>query len=53
MSALLPTYMRAELVFESGHGAYLKSQSGEEYLDFGAGVAVTSLGHSHLIWFLR
>ncbi len=47
MSALLPTYMRAELVFESGHGAYLITQSGEEYLDFGAGVAVTSLGHAH------
>ena len=47
MSALLPTYARADLVFESGQGAYLTTTSGERYLDFGAGVAVTSLGHAH------
>ncbi len=47
MSALLPTYARMDLVFEKGHGSYLTTQSGEEYLDFGAGIAVTSLGHTH------
>ena len=47
MSALLPTYARSDLVFESGDGAYLTTVSGDKYLDFGAGIAVTSLGHAH------
>ena len=47
MSALLPTYARADLIFESGQGAYLTTVSGERYLDFASGVAVTALGHAH------
>jgi acetylornithine/N-succinyldiaminopimelate aminotransferase len=47
MSVLLPTYARAALAFERGVGAYLFTTSGERYLDFGAGVAVTALGHAH------
>lgn len=47
MSAVLPTYARSNLVFKSGQGAYLTTEDGIEYLDFGAGVAVTSLGHCH------
>ncbi|HLC07711.1 MAG TPA: aminotransferase class III-fold pyridoxal phosphate-dependent enzyme, partial [Methyloceanibacter sp.] len=47
MSALLPTYSRSELVFERGQGAYLFTASGERYLDFSSGVAVTALGHAH------
>ncbi len=47
MSALLPTYARSDLVFERGEGAYLFTPEGERYLDFGSGVAVTSLGHAH------
>jgi acetylornithine/N-succinyldiaminopimelate aminotransferase len=47
MSALLPTYARSDLVFERGQGAYLFTASGDRYLDFGSGVAVTSLGHAH------
>jgi acetylornithine/N-succinyldiaminopimelate aminotransferase len=47
MSALLPTYARSELQFERGEGAYLFTASGERYLDFGSGVAVTGLGHAH------
>lgn len=31
----------------SGSGATVKTQSGEEYLDFTAGIAVTSTGHCH------
>ena len=46
-SALLPTYARSELVFERGQGAYLFTASGERYLDFASGVAVTALGHAH------
>jgi len=47
MSALLPTYSRSELVFDRGQGAYLFTGSGERYLDFSSGVAVTALGHAH------
>jgi acetylornithine/N-succinyldiaminopimelate aminotransferase len=47
MSALLPTYARSDLVFERGEGAYLITPDGARYLDFGSGVAVTSLGHAH------
>ena len=47
MSALLPTYARSELSFARGEGAYLFTASGERYLDFASGVAVTALGHAH------
>ncbi len=47
ISALLPTYARADLAFEHGEGAYLFSTTGEKYLDFASGIAVTALGHSH------
>jgi acetylornithine/N-succinyldiaminopimelate aminotransferase len=47
MSALLPTYPRSELSFARGEGAYLYTTSGERYLDFASGVAVTALGHAH------
>jgi acetylornithine/N-succinyldiaminopimelate aminotransferase len=46
-SALLPTYARANLSFERGEGVWLYGRDGERYLDFGAGVAVSSVGHSH------
>ncbi|PWB83526.1 MAG: acetylornithine transaminase [Methylocystaceae bacterium] len=47
VSALFPTYARADLAFERGEGAWLVASDGERYLDFGAGVAVLSLGHAH------
>ncbi len=47
MSALMPTYARAQLAFERGEGANLMTASGESYLDFGAGIAVSGLGHCH------
>ena len=46
-SALLPTYARSELVFERGQGAFLFTASGDRFLDFASGVAVTALGHAH------
>ncbi len=46
-SSLLPTYSRAKLAFERGEGAWLISTEGERFLDFGAGIAVASLGHAH------
>ncbi len=46
-SSLLPTYARARLAFERGEGAWLVSTEGERFLDFGAGIAVNVLGHTH------
>jgi len=46
-SAIVPTYARAHVAFERGEGSWLISTRGERYLDFGAGIAVSSLGHAH------
>ncbi|MBI1209811.1 MAG: acetylornithine/succinylornithine family transaminase [Azospirillum sp.] len=43
----MPTYARADVVFERGEGAYLVDTDGRKYLDFASGVAVTALGHAH------
>jgi acetylornithine/N-succinyldiaminopimelate aminotransferase len=45
--ALMPTYNRADLAFERGEGAWLWTAEGRRYLDFGAGIATSSLGHGH------
>jgi acetylornithine/N-succinyldiaminopimelate aminotransferase len=47
IAPVLPTYNRAPLAFERGEGAYIYSTDGTRYLDFGAGIAVSSLGHAH------
>ena len=46
-SNLLPTYNRAPLSFVSGEGCWLIDESGDRYLDAGAGIAVSALGHAH------
>jgi acetylornithine/N-succinyldiaminopimelate aminotransferase len=46
-TAVLPTYARQNLVFERGEGVWLTTVSGERYLDFSGGVAVSALGHAH------
>lgn len=46
-SAVMPTYNRADLAFERGEGAWLITADGRRFLDFGAGIAVSSLGHNH------
>ena len=46
-SSLLPTYARAKVSFERGEGAWLIARDGSRYLDFGAGIAVNSVGHGH------
>jgi len=43
----MPTYARADLVFERGEGVYLFTEDGRRFLDFGAGIAVNALGHAH------
>ena len=45
--AVLPTYSRAKMSFESGQGSWLIEQDGTRYLDLGGGIAVTGLGHAH------
>ncbi len=45
--ALMPTYNRADLAFERGEGAWLWTVDGRRFLDFGAGIATSSLGHGH------
>lgn len=44
---LLPVHNRLNVAFSYGKGAYLFDQAGKKYLDFGAGIAVNSLGHCH------
>jgi acetylornithine/N-succinyldiaminopimelate aminotransferase len=47
ITPILPTYSRADVAFERGEGPWLIATTGERYLDFGSGIAVNSLGHSH------
>jgi acetylornithine/N-succinyldiaminopimelate aminotransferase len=47
IASVLPTYNRAAVSFVRGEGCHVYTESGDAYLDFGAGVAVTSCGHSH------
>ena len=47
MSNVLPTYPRSNLTFEYGQGSYLYESSGDQYLDFGSGIAVNSLGYGN------
>ena len=46
-TSLYPTFARVDLSFERGEGAWLHGNDGRTYLDFGSGIAVTSLGHAH------
>jgi acetylornithine/N-succinyldiaminopimelate aminotransferase len=47
ISAVMPTYARTDVMFDHGEGAWLYTADGRRFLDFGAGVAVTALGHAH------
>jgi len=47
ISEVMPTYARIDIAFERGEGPYLYTADGARYLDFGSGVAVNALGHSH------
>ncbi|MBT3764422.1 MAG: aspartate aminotransferase family protein [Rhodospirillaceae bacterium] len=46
-SSVMNTYGRYDLSFASGEGAYIVATDGRRFLDFGSGIAVTSLGHCH------
>ena len=45
--SLYKTFARAKLRFVKGEGSWLIDEKGARYLDFAAGIAVNSLGHSH------
>ena len=47
VTAVMPTYGRIDIAFESGEGSYLYDTEGEKYLDFATGIATNSLGHCH------
>jgi len=44
---LVPTYARVPVEFVRGEGARLWDAEGNEYLDFLAGISVSSVGHCH------
>jgi len=46
-SPLYDSFARVPVHFERGEGVYLYDSEGNKYLDFAAGIAVNSLGHSH------
>jgi acetylornithine/N-succinyldiaminopimelate aminotransferase len=43
----MPNFSRAPICLVRGDGMRVWDTEGREYLDFGAGLAVTALGHSH------
>jgi acetylornithine/N-succinyldiaminopimelate aminotransferase len=46
-NALYTAFARIPLRFERGDGVWLITEDGQRYMDFAAGIAVNSLGHSH------
>ena len=44
---VMPTYGRFDLALARGEGSRVWDEAGKSYLDFGAGIAVCSLGHAH------
>ena len=44
---VVPNYARFDLRLARGEGTRVWDEAGSEYLDFGAGIAVCSIGHCH------
>ncbi|MGM0533196.1 MAG: aspartate aminotransferase family protein [Campylobacterota bacterium] len=44
---VLHTYARQDINFTKGHNAVLYDQEGRDYIDFGSGIAVSSVGHGN------
>ncbi|MBV9488132.1 MAG: aspartate aminotransferase family protein [Verrucomicrobia bacterium] len=44
---VVPNYGRYDVVFVRGEGTRVWDENGKVYLDFGAGIAVSTLGHAH------
>ncbi|WP_108662052.1 aspartate aminotransferase family protein [Acuticoccus kandeliae] len=47
LNSLFKNYNRVDISFEKGEGVWLEGSDGRRYLDMGAGIAVTALGHAH------
>ena len=47
IGSLMPVYPRCGVRPVRGDNSHLISEDGTRYLDFAAGIAVNSLGHSH------
>ncbi len=47
ISPVMPTYARTNFGFERGEGCWVIDEEGNRYLDAGAGIAVSCLGHAH------
>ncbi len=45
--ALMPNYNRIDIAFSHGEGAWLFTEDGRRFLDFGAGIATSSVGHAN------
>ena len=45
--SLMPNYNRIDVSFSHGEGVWLMTDDGCRFLDFGAGIATSSLGHGH------
>jgi predicted acetylornithine/succinylornithine family transaminase len=46
-ASVMPTYARAPVEFVRGEGVHLYDDTEQKYLDFLAGISVTSVGHCH------
>ena len=46
-AVLMDTYTREPLELVAGNGCTVVDSAGRRYLDFGAGIAVSALGHAH------
>ena len=44
---LMSSYQALPVAFESGHGAWLADENGDQYLDALSGIAVCAIGHAH------
>jgi acetylornithine/N-succinyldiaminopimelate aminotransferase len=44
---VVPCYGRYDVVLSRGEGVRVWDEAGNSYLDFGAGIAVSTLGHAH------
>ncbi|MDR1891781.1 MAG: aspartate aminotransferase family protein [Oscillospiraceae bacterium] len=47
---IMPTYGRFEVAIVSGHGAVAADETGKEYIDFGSGIGVNTLGYCDAGW---
>ena len=47
---IMSTYKRQNVVLHAGHGAVARDENGKEYIDFGSGIGVNSMGYCDAEW---